>query len=480
MDYIETYNKIIQHLKDKQAMAISNVEKAFEVASELHKNQFRKSGEPYIMHPIEVAHILEKMDFDTNVICGGLLHDTVEDCNYTIADIEKNFNPTIAKIVDGVTAIEGNLDNLSEDEFPKFLEQVQTYQKLITVGKENLFAFYIKFADRLHNLKTISCFPHYKQMAKVKETEQWIYPILKLLNANEFYRQITNECFKIQNQEMQNFDKIYSKYFDYNQENTQELKEKLNILLNSFQRKKKMKNTLQKISIKPCTELEVFNLIKNVMGVRSLNEIKQSYLNKFPITKMYLVFNNNKSVKELNTFLLDFLQDNNIKNILRICGYGVEENTGKPYITLVDAKRIKYQCYIFNSKDYLIYKNGTTDGVDLNFVDESTEEVSGNYIQVRTRSGEIIKMPENSTILDFAFKIHKDFGFSVKYAFLNDAPTKSPIYLKLSDGDKVNLVVERDNEGNCKNISQIRWIMYAKTDQAQKALVQYFENKSLK
>jgi len=479
MNYLETYQKIISNLKAKQAFAISNVEKAFEVASKLHDGQFRKGGDPYIDHPVQVAAILEKMDFDTNVICAGLLHDTVEDCAYTVQDIEKNFNPTIAKIVDAVTAIEGNLDGAKEKDYAKLLDEVKTYQKLIQYGKENLFAFYIKFADRLHNLQTIACFPHYKQMAKVKETETWLYPFLELLNAHAFKRLITNECFKIQHENIQGYEKIYEKYFEYNQASYKTIKEQLNILLSNFQKKRKLKNNLQKISIKPCTELETYELIKDTMDVKSIKDIKQSYLNKFPITKMNLVFNINKSNKELNSFLFDFLTDKETTKVLKICGYGIEQGTNKPYIVVVDNERIKYQCYIFTSKNYLIYKNGTTIGVDLSFVDESSEDISGRYIKVRTRSNEVIEMPEHSTVLDFAFRIHKDFGFSVKYAFLNDAPTKSPIYMKLSDGDKVSLVIEKDGEGHCKNISQIRWIMYAKTELAQKALVRYFENKSL-
>lgn len=479
MNYLKTYEKIIEHLNAKQAVAISNVEKAFEFASKLHEGQFRKGGDPYIDHPVQVASILEKMDFDTNVISAGLLHDTVEDCGYTVEDLAKDFNPTIAKIVDAVTAIEGNLDGIKEKDFAKLLDEAKTYQKLIQYGKENLFAFYIKFADRLHNLQTISCFPHYKQMAKVKETETWLYPFLKLLNANEFKRLITNECFKIQHENIESYERIYDKYFEYNQLSYKDLKEKLNITLANFQKKRKIKNNLQKISIKPCTELETYEIIKDTMDVKSIKDIKQSYLNKFPITKMNIIINSNKSNKELNSFLFDFLTDKETSKILKICGYGIEGETNKPYIVVVDNKRIKYQCYIFTSKNYLIYKNGTTIGVDLSYVDESSEDISGKYIKVRTRSNEVIEMPENSTVLDFAFRIHKDFGFSVKHAFLNDAPTKSPIYMKLSDGDKVSLAIEKDAEGNCKNISQIRWIMYAKTEPAQKALVRYFENKSL-
>jgi len=426
---------------------------------------------------VAVAYSLAKLDFDTNVVSAALLHDVVEDCGYTVKEIESNFNSTIAKIVDGVTAIECDFDSLSDEEFPKLLEGVKTYQKLISVGKENLFAFYIKFADRLHNLTTIKCFPYYKQMAKVKETENWLYPILKLLGANEFYRLIANECFKIQNyNSVDEFSKIYNKYFAYNQETYNILKEDLYLLLNKHMQISNKNLDLQKISLKPCTMLEAYEIIAETMDVKKVQEVKQSYLNKFPITKISLIFNNNRSNKDLNTFLFDFLTNHETQKIIKICGFGVEKDTKMPYIVVVDNFRNKYQLYIFTSKNYLIYRNGMTMGVDLSFVDETSAEISDKYIRIYSRSNEVFRMPENSTVLDFAFKIHKDFGFACKYAYLNDAPTKSPIYTKLSDGDKVVLEIVKDEKGICQNISQIRWIMYAKTDQAQRALVRYFEN----
>lgn len=84
-------------------------------------------------------------------------------------------------------------------------------------------------------------------------------------------------------------------------------------------------------------------------------------------------------------------------------------------------------------------------------------------------------MPEGSTVLDFAFKIHRDFGFSVKYAFLNDSPSKSPIYTRLAEGDQINLEIAKSEDGLVKNIAELRWITYCKTDSAQKALIRYFE-----
>ena len=196
-DYKIVYKNLIERLKVKRAIDISNVIKAFEIAEKLHANQFRKGGDPYILHPLKCAEIVEQLDFNTNVIASAILHDTVEDCNYSIKDIETNFNPTIAKIVDAVTAIESTpINNIN-----KLLAEELTFQKLISIGKENLYAFIIKFADRLHNLTTISCFPLYKQLAKVKETEKWILPFINI-QWIIFVRSIILQSLKIYTQKI--------------------------------------------------------------------------------------------------------------------------------------------------------------------------------------------------------------------------------------------------------------------------------------
>ena len=475
--YEEIYENILSDLKRKQVVDIGLFIKAYKTAKELHKDQFRKSGEPYIIHPMQVTEILNRLDFDINVLCAALLHDTAEDCNYSIDQMREDFNPAIAKIVDAVTAIELDLDKYSEDDFPKYLAESQTYHKLISIGKENLFAFYIKFADRVNNLRTLDSFPRYKQLEKITETEKWILPIVHILKSWWFERQISNLCFLSRfKPELENFNKIYNKFFLYNSKNFEELQSNFTNSLTMYLKKTKQSNDLHKISIKPCTELETYNIVSETMHTKSITEVKQSYLNKFAITKLYITINSNTSQKELNDFIFKFLttEKNNLE--VSITGYGIEPFTNKNYIIITDKYRNKYQLFVFNLKDYLKYRNGTVAGIDLNFIDENSENISTNYITVRTRSDEKIIMPEGSTVLDFAFKIHKDFGFSVKHAFINDSPIKSPIYRRLADNDKINLVLEKDKDGHCKNISQIRWIMYAKTESAQKKLVRYFES----
>lgn len=473
-EYKLVYENMIQRLKDKRAIDIGNVIKAFEVAEKLHANQFRKGGEPYILHPLKCAEIVEQLDFNTNVIAGAILHDTVEDCNYSIKEIEENFNPTIAKIVDAVTAIESTpINNIN-----KLLAEELTFQKLITIGKENLYAFIIKFADRLHNLTTISCFPLYKQLAKVKETEKWILPFINILKCNYFQTKITNECFKIQHREsIAGYQTIYNKFHSYNQDKYKSLISELTENFNQFQKKKKIKDSF-KINIHKCTELETYNAIKNIVNIKNLKEVKQSFFVKIPTNKLYIVFENNKKLVELTNFVFEFLTEEKTKKILKIVGYGIDKFTNSKYIIVEDDSRNKYQFYIFSRRKYLIYKNGLTENYDISFVDSNTSgNITSKYITVKTKSDEIIHMPEGSTVLDFAFRIHNDFGFACKGAYLNSAPTLSPINTILSEGDKILLEIDKDEKtGLCNNIAQIRWIMYAKTERAQKHLVRYFES----
>ena len=478
MEYTEIFAKLIEDLKQKHALDISNVINAFNLAERLHHGQFRKSGEPYILHPVSVAYILEKLDFDCNVITAGLLHDVVEDCGCTVDEIAEKFNTTVAQIVDAVTKIELDFETKSQD-FSDAVEEIKTYQKLIAIGKENMFAFYIKFADRLHNLSTIGCFKKYKKQEKVKETEKWLMPFLKLLRAYEFYTKISNECFKIQNEEDFNqYKRIYNNYFSANERKIRFIKEFLNVEFSKFFTKQKLNNELNKIIVDNCTELEVYESVKKVTDIEDVNDIKRSFLNNLALTKIYLVFKSSKHNKDLNDLLLNFLFDKKFNNYLKVIGYGIDEFTSKTYIIVEDDSRIKYKLFVFNQKTFMEFRNGTTEGVDISYVDtESTTEVVSNYIKIFTKDGNVVYMPENSTVLDFAFKIHQDFGFACNFAYLNDSPVKSPIYTKLSEGDKVELVIQKNEKtGHTENIAQLRWIMYAKTETAQKYLVKYFEN----
>ena len=129
------------------------LDKVYATAKQLHNGQLRKDGTPYIAHPVAVALILARLEFDVDVICGALLHDVVEDCGYTLQEITENFNSNIAEMVDAVSAIDKTKYIFDENEvyedvnFVKSSLEEQTFKKLIAIGKKNPMGFVIKFAD---------------------------------------------------------------------------------------------------------------------------------------------------------------------------------------------------------------------------------------------------------------------------------------------------------------------------------------------
>ena len=145
------------------------ITKAFNMAKDLHKDQRRRDGQLYISHPVEVALMLAKLGFDENVVSAALLHDVVEDCDCSLETIMKEFNVKIAEMVDCVSSIDKakfiyDKDDVYVDEnFQKASIEEQSFKKLITIGKKNPLGFCIKFADRLHNLRTIESFDYNKQ-----------------------------------------------------------------------------------------------------------------------------------------------------------------------------------------------------------------------------------------------------------------------------------------------------------------------------
>lgn len=483
-DYEKIYETMIEELRTKNSPDISYVVKAFNFAKEKHKDQFRKSGEPYILHPVEVAYILERQDFNSDVICSALLHDTVEDCNVTIEELAKMFNPQVAKIVDSVSAITKETfsedpDNIYSDtkDFLKYALEDKTYQKLISIGKENKYGFYIKFADRLNNLQTIGVFPWYKKEAKVLETEKWITPLTELLKSKFFYDNLTNECFKLKNSKFKSdFFDYYNRYLTDTEFTINRLKNQISDDINVYLHSHKINSTLYKVIITPKTELEVYNSIVAFYDITSISKIKQSNFNFISTYNIYLIFNEQKEIKEYMQFLYSLIDNSNLATYFSFTNQNVD-HFGNYFLSLKDKIRINYDCICLSRYQYTQMQNGTIEGTDVDYVDDSSSGgIVSNFITVYTKSGEGIKIPQGSTVLDFAFKLHNDIGFSCKYAFINSSPNKSPIYTKLNNSDQVEIVCETENGLNL-NISQLRWLAYCKNESTQKILIKYFERK---
>lgn len=465
----------IKELLAKNRVSLIKVQRAYQLAFELHKEQVRRDGTPYISHPVEVAIILADLGFDDDVICAGLLHDVIEDCNYTVEQIKNEFNDKVAELVDAVSAIEGgeykyNVNALFESEdFIKSSAEEQTFNKLIAFGKRNPLAFCIKFADRLHNLRTIGAFPRNKQLAKVRETEQWILPIAKIINAGYFYNMISNECFKV----LYNIDdclffKHYNEYHKANKAHTFTFVSDLKVAFSQF--------GVNEIILENIPENIVYNQIASLIKIHDIRFLSQGKIIKVPNYNLFVIFGKKYDKKIYNDILNKIYQK--LSNNLKVIDTNIDNASKKAYFVLEDKYRNKYNMYIMSEKEYIKQRIGTLDGQINNLLDDdTTHNIATEYIKVATRSGEIMYIPKDSTALDFAFKIHNDVGFGFKFAIINNGKNKCPAYTKLNDGDQISIFYDRDNDNNIINVAELRWLAYVNTDLAKRQLIKYFEKK---
>lgn len=471
---IDNRFKIIEEIAEANDMPLEIVRKAYSKARELHLYQKRKDGQPYLMHPVEVALILAKLNFDENVIAGALLHDTIEDCNYTKEQMIKDFNDKIFKLVDCVSAIDKTKyvfdeTNIFEDpEFVKSSAEEQTFKKLINLGKNNPCGFAIKFADRLHNLSTIASFNYAKQLEKVRETEKWILPITKALHSEYFYRAIKNECFKIVNRENgKQFLEQYDTYHNSNENNINGLLYRLKEIF--------VGSSIKDIKINDVREYKVFEDLTRLYKKLDITKISQGQILKVANYNVFMLYNVDINHKDAQFEVFNKI---NSKTNLKIIDCKIGGFTGKMYFQLEDKNKNKFNFYVVSENEYSVVKVGTMDGQNLDLIDEENiNSLEEELIKIKTRSSEIKYIQKNSTALDFAFKIHRDIGFAFKYAIINGSKTKFPPYTKLNENDQVEIVVEKDDDGMLKNISQLKWLAYVNTELAKKNLIKLFEKK---
>ena len=188
----EIYNVLIEKIKlYHPSDDFSMIEKAYHIADDAHKDQRRKSGEPYIIHPLCVAIILAGLEMDKETIAAGLLHDVIEDTEYTKEDLAREFSPEIALLVDGVTKL--TQLNLSQD---KIEIQAENLRKMFLAMAKDIRVIIIKLADRLHNLRTLQYQTAAKQVEKARETMDIYAPIANRLGISRIQVEMDDLCMQ--------------------------------------------------------------------------------------------------------------------------------------------------------------------------------------------------------------------------------------------------------------------------------------------
>lgn len=450
------------------------IRRAFDIAVEAHAPQRRKSGEAYIFHPIAVAKIVAKqIGLDASAIAAALLHDVVEDTEYTLDDIERLFGETIAKIVDGLTKIA----HLKKD--ADISQQAENFRKMLLTLNDDIRVIIIKIADRLHNMQTMDSMPDYKQVKIASETLYIYAPIAHRLGLYNIKTELEDLGLKYTEPEV----------FNDIQQSIKESKEEQDAFIQDFAAviDDSLKQEGLEYTIKGRPK-SVFSIRRKMMKQDvSFDEV----YDKFAIRIVYRSDRSNE--KFLAWKIYSIVTDHFRPNPVRLRDWiSSPKSTGYEalHITVMgpDGRWVEVQIrsermHEIAEKGYAAhykYKQGNQeDGLDIwldrlqdalenadsnavDFVEEFKLNLYSKEIFVFTPNGELKSLPKGATPLDFAFSIHTEVGLKTRGARVNGKLV--PLSHELKSGDQVDIITS-ENQKPTKN-----WLDYATTARARQKI----------
>ncbi|WP_324824103.1 bifunctional (p)ppGpp synthetase/guanosine-3',5'-bis(diphosphate) 3'-pyrophosphohydrolase [Sinanaerobacter sp. ZZT-01] len=457
------------------------IERAYKIAERQHEGQYRKSGEPYLIHPVEVAKILADLGMDENTIIAGLLHDAVEDTPYTQKDLERDFGEEVALLVDGVTKL-GSLVYESKEE-----RQAENLRKMFLAMSKDIRVLIIKLADRLHNLRTINYMTEDKIIEKCKETLEIYAPLasrlgiytikfevediaLKMLEPESYYNLVAEVKIKKQQRE-ENINRVMD-----------EIRQSLDGLSIAYEitgRSKHFYSIYRKMKYQHKQLDEIFDLtavriiVDTIKDCYAVLGIVHTMWKPLPGRfKDYIAMPKPNLYQSLHTTVLGdngepFEIQIRTKEMHKIAEYGI-------------AAHWKYKEGISHEREEvkLAWLRQTLEWQkDLNdpkeFMETLKVDLFSNQVFVFTPKGDVIELPAGSTPLDFAFKIHSAVGAKCIGAKVNGKMV--PIDYTLSNGQIVDIVTSSNSKG-----PSIDWLKIAKSNTARNKIRAWLkkENKS--
>ena len=474
----EIIEKAENYVKDKEQLSI--VKKAYKFAKEKHEGQFRKSGEAYIYHSMNVALILTTVYADYETISAGLLHDVLEDCDCTVEEMENEFGPVITSLVQGVT-------KLSRIHFSTENEYLIDYYKKIIVGmSEDVRVIIVKLADRLHNMRTLWATPPDRQKVKAKEVLEIFAPIAHHLGIHKIksemedlaLRYLKPDVFydiaeKLNKTKIERDKYVYDMLREVSDLLTEhhiphEIKGRAKCIYSIYNKLNKGKKfseiyDLLALRILVNTEQECYLALGLIHSkFRPLPKRFKDYI-AMPKPNMYqslhtTVFGVGGDLFEIQirTYEMDEVAENGIA-----AHWSYKENKGsKSAANLTNTTEQKLQ--FFKSIIDLSHENMNSE----DFVNSVKDELLNNNIYVFTPKGDVIELPKGATPLDFAFKIHTKVGETTVGAIVNNSIVPLDYELKNNDIIKINT--------NKSSTPSKEWVNMVKTTQARNKIRAFF------
>ncbi|MCI7554662.1 MAG: RelA/SpoT family protein [Tenericutes bacterium] len=425
------------------------VSKAYDYAVTFHEGQMRQSGEPYIIHPLNVAYILADMHADADTICAGLLHDTLEDTNATKEDIAYYFNQNVASLVDGVT-------KLSKMNFSS--KQARNYantRKIITGITEDVRIIIIKLADRLHNMRTLEFKSEFKQKENAIETMEIFVPLAYYIGAYRIkseledlsLRYLKSDTYKIIEEKKLSVEQL-------SEDCLTEMLSKIEMLLSNKNIPNEIKIRTKNIYgiYKRLSEGHKLSDIHDLLALKVMvDDIENCYRtlgivhSQYPPVndkfKDYICNPKTNMYQSLHTTVFapdDRLVQTQIRTFEmdKVASFGLtaywDLKKGDARDAMQDELKQRFQ--FFKS----LTEINSMFGDNQEFVAQVKSELFADKVYVYTTKGNIIELPKGATVIDFAYKIHTDIGNTMVGAFVNDEFV--PVDYVLHNKDRVRIV----------------------------------------
>jgi RelA/SpoT family (p)ppGpp synthetase len=482
----ELIKTLEKHKRDKAAIDL--ILKAYKFAFEKHIEQKRKSGEPYIIHPVEVAKTLVELNADTATICAGLLHDVLEDTQTTAEEMTALFGEDIYSLVEGVTKL-GKLTFKSSVQ-----EQANNFRKMLMAIANDVRVVLVKLADRLNNMQTLSHLPAEKQIKIARETLDIFAPLANRFGLHAIKTELEDLCFKyLQPEEFEKVKKIVSSKKSEReaqvkivQEKIREILVKQNIAVEIQGRAKhfysiyrKLKDPTTKI-IDPNQDHQIYDLL----GIRILvNDVKDCYatlgivheaLRPMPGRfKDYIAVPKSNLYQSLHTTLITpygkpievQIRTHDMHNIAEngiAAHWNYKETEGSNKASSQEVEELGW------IRQLISWQTDMEDAQE--YLDTVKKDILSQEVYILTPKGDVFTLPVDSTPIDFAYKIHSKIGDTCTGAKVNDKIV--PINYKLHNGDLVEIITSKNAHPN------LSWLNFVKTNQAKHRIKTWYKKQN--